>query len=410
MYRSLDFKQPGLGRFRDDSLFDCRHDILRNLAIISQITFELSNARFPPCHGLKAHGAVCNPLDCIVLQDVILRQTRDQLFNEVAAHVLLLTSALCVTLLALVVIMHGSVLPGARYTDHVGAAIAAEQLPCKQIFSVCRPPPGGLFLICELFLHGCENLLFQNRRYSVLNHNARVTIDADVIVILQHDMEAVLIPLSAELRVDTALVERAGNLSNRHVFQNTVEYLTDNGCFIRRDGIFALLAFDVAEREHTVHLAFVGVVHHATLDVLAHVLGIELIHVHHCPQRKAACGGVAKFLFGVQRLDSEQIKPGLILQSVQHIAGNTVALVGNDDLKLPLLCVPHHALEIRAPIGAARHGLIRIDSDDSDSVLCGEVAAFGDLLFDAFFFLVVGGIAGIDHADLFSRLVFIFLR
>ena len=230
-----------------------------------------------------------------------------------------------------------------------------------------------------------------------------MAIDADVIVILQHDMEAVLIPLAAELRADTALVERAGNLSNRHVFQNTVEYLTDNGCFIRRDGIFALLAFDVAEREHTVHLAFVGVVHHATLDVLAHVLGIELIHVHHCPQRKAACGGVAEFLFGVQRLDSEQIKPGLILQSVQHIAGNTVALVGNDDLKLPLLCVPHHALEIRAPIGAARHGLIRIDSDDSDSVLCGEVAAFGDLLFDAFFFLVVGGIAGIDHADLFSR-------
>ena len=171
MYRPLDFKQPGLGRFRDDSLFDCRHDILRNLAIISQIAFELSNARFPPRHGLKAHGAVCNPLDCIVLQDVILRQTRDQLFNEVAAHVLLLTSARCVTLLALVVIMHGSVLPGARYADHVGAAIATEQLPCKQIFSVCRPPPGGLFLVRKLFLHGLEDLLIQNRRDSIFNNN-----------------------------------------------------------------------------------------------------------------------------------------------------------------------------------------------------------------------------------------------
>ena len=110
-------------------------------------------------------------------------------------------------LLALVVIMHGSVLPRTGHADHVGAAIAAEQFPSKQIFSVCRPPPGGLFLICELFLHGCENLPFQNRWYAILDHNAGVTVNADVVVILQHDMEAVLVPLASKHCADTALIK-----------------------------------------------------------------------------------------------------------------------------------------------------------------------------------------------------------
>ena len=47
------------------------------------------------------------------------------------------------------------------------------------------------------------------------------------------------------------------------------------------------------------HHAIRGVVIQAALDVLGHVLGIELVDIHHRPQRKATCGGVAKFLFGI---------------------------------------------------------------------------------------------------------------
>jgi len=69
---------------------------------------------------------------------------------------------------------------------------------------------------------------------------------------------------------------------------------------------------------------------------------------------------------------------------------------------LPLLSITHHALKIRAPIRAARHGLVSVNADDADSVLRSEIGTLSNLLLDAFLLLAMGRIAGIDYANLFS--------
>ena len=112
-------------------------------------------------------------------------------------------------------------------------------------------------------------------------------------------MKAVLIPVAPQLRPYSALVERTRDLCKRNVFKNAVINLSDNSSFISGDGILPILALNIAEREHSVHLALCSIIHHPALDVLAHVFGIELVDIHHRPQRKATCGGVAKFLFGI---------------------------------------------------------------------------------------------------------------
>ena len=165
------------------------------------------------------------------------------------------------------------------------------------------------------------------------------------------------------LRGEASGVELVCDGDQRFSGEYLIVNLSDELGFLRLDGIPPIRAFDIAERDRTVHLAGLGVVPHTAPDVLGHVLGVELIDVHHRAEGEAAGCGVPKLLLGIERPDAEQVQLCFVLKSLQHVPGDTVALVGDDDTELLLLRVPHHLLELRPLVRSAGEGLVRIHPD-----------------------------------------------
>lgn len=137
-------------------------------------------------------------------------------------------------------------------------------------------------------------------------------------------------------------------------------------------------------------------IHHAPHDVLSHVLGIEVVDVHHIAEGKAAGGGVDEILLGVEATDAYIPEPGIVYHSVQHISAHAVRLSGYDILEFALCGIPHHALEIGTSVCLAGYGFIRIYPHNMEVVRICEFLALLNLLLNAGLPLVVGAVPGVN--------------
>ena len=175
-----------------------------------------------------------------------------------------------------------------------------------------------------MLLHRVEYLLIQNGRYAVLLHDAGVTVDPDVIVIRQDAVKAVLVPPVALLCFQAAAVQLVRNVDEGHAIEHHGVDLPHQVGLFRLDGILPVLALHIAQRQRSVHLAGLGVVPHTAPDVLGHILGVELIHIHHGAEGEAPGRGGPELLFGIERLYAEHIQLRLILEGLQHVPGDAV--------------------------------------------------------------------------------------
>ncbi len=202
--------------------------------------------------------------------------------------------------------MQLSALAGTRYANHRRLAVPAEQFPRQKIFPVFSAP--SLDRRCLLFhdiLHGIKHLLVDDRRHTILDANLIVCVYADIPLIGQKPMERASSPRLSQLCANPPGIEivRYDRIHFAAVYP--MEYLADDGRGIFVDGILPVAALLVPEWQRGNHLALHRTVQQSTPDVLCHVLGVELVDVHHRAQGESAGSVVAELLLGVHDANTE---------------------------------------------------------------------------------------------------------
>ena len=204
-----------------------------------------------------------------------------------------------------------------------------------------------------------------------------------------------------------------GNLSGIQIVRDggigftrgdALEYLPDNGGLVLVDLILAISALAVAERDHGDNLALHGCIHQAALDVLGHVLAVELVDVHHGAQGEASSGVVTKFFFRIYHAHAHLRKFILIGERMEHIAGNTVRFIGEHHAELSGLSVSQHLLKLWALVVPSAQRAIGVDFDNPQVVRPGILPALLDLLLNGSVVLHMGGIACVDRRVLLRQL------
>lgn len=212
---------------------------------------------------------------------------------------------------------------GAGDADHKRLAVTAIELASQKIVGAVPLPALRIFLCFQSLLHGVKHLLGDDRRDAVFSNNARVTVGANVVIVLQEPVKTALVPWISQTCPQTSAVQIGGDAGECLLVQEPFEYLPDDCC---RCFVDCIIASDIliAERQSTIDLAISGVVCHTTANVLGHVLGIKLVDVHHGTQSEPACGCVAEFLFCVEGADPIGFQPVLVAERIEHITCDTV--------------------------------------------------------------------------------------
>ena len=150
------------------------------------------------------------------------------------------------------------------------------------------------------------------------------------------------------------------------------------------------------------HHAIRGVVIQAALDVLGHVLGIELVDIHHRTGGEASSRSIVEILLHIENANAQILKPSFVDQSLQHIAPHAVRLPRDYIAELPFCGVSHHALEVTALVGAAGNGAVGIGVNDPDAILRRQLVALFKLLLYGNILLVVTAVPPVENARLFD--------
>ena len=150
------------------------------------------------------------------------------------------------------------------------------------------------------------------------------------------------------------------------------------------------------------HHAICGVVVQTALDVLGHVLGIELVDIHHRAGSEASGRSIVEILLHIENTDTQLLKPCFVDKSFQHIAAYTVGLPRKHIAELPFCGIGHHTLKIHPLVCATGNGTVGIGVDDPDAILRRQLIAFLKLLFNADVFLVVAAVPTVENAWLFD--------
>ncbi len=394
----LQLQQAGACGGGDDPLLDRGDDVSRRLSGGGELTLHGDDLRVAAGFPTVRDHVLRDPLDHIVAQDIVTGQLGDALLDLILFYVMLFAAAAVAAAVAGVIVIQRAAFPGAGSADHIGSAIPAAELPGKQIIGIALPFRLRCFSNLQFFLHSPKRLLFDDGRDPVFLYDPGIVIRSDVVVVAQQTVKAVFVPHASVARADAACVQVGGDGGKCFAAQVTAVDLAHDGGGRLVDGVESVDIL-IPERQTAVDPAIGSIVGHAAADILCHVFGIELVHVHHRAQGKAACGSVAEFLLRIHGADAVGVQLAFVAQGVEHVAGDAVRLVGDDHLKFPLFRVAHHTLKGGALIGAAADGLVRVHFDDIDIVRLRKRGAFFDLLLDAFFALAVRTEAGVDHAD-----------
>src|SRR5699024_5853566 len=89
---------------------------------------------------------------------------------------------------------------------------------------------------------------------------------------------------------------------------------------------------------------------------------------------------------------------GLVAGAVVAVAGKPVQLPNDNHIEQALAAVLNHVLKFRAVVGLGGKGPVNVVAQDGNTVLLGKGGTLPDLSFYAFFPLVIGGIAGVNHS------------
>ena len=243
-------------------------------------------------------------MDNLVLHDVLLGGLGYLLLDPVPAYCLFAAGLFLALGLAIVIVVLGRGLAGAGHSHHKAPAVAAEQFSRQEVVAVLPVPPLGVLFRFQLLLHRIEQLLSHDGRHSVLHPVPGVLIHPDIPLVDEYPVKAPFVPEIAGPGLYPAAVEIVADVNQQIPRIEPLEDLPYYLSLFRLDLIAPISAPLVPIREGAVDHALLGVVHHAPHNVLGHVLGVELVDVHHIAEGKAASGGVVEVLLGVETADS----------------------------------------------------------------------------------------------------------
>ena len=277
--------------------------------------------------------------------------------------------------------------------------MTTKEFAGQQIVTVDTMPAAGILFHLQHLLHLVEKRIADNAWDGALYTNIAVNINPAIAFVYQKPVEAAAAPRFSDAGSQTPGVEIPDDIYERFAGGHPAIDFADNlvlrGIKLKRQIGSSLVAIG----EQAVCLCLHGIVQQPAPDILRHILGVKLVHVHHAAQSKPPGGGIVKVLCGIENPDAELIKPGLVHHGLQHIAANPVRLPGNDELEATLLGVPHHLLEGWPPVGFAADGPVGIGVYDGKPHLGGVLHALGHLLLNAGIFLRMAAIPGIDNTD-----------
>lgn len=320
----LQLDQPLLGGGGDDALLDSGHHILYRLFYPVQLLLRRQQHGVLAVELQEVVVAVHQPLDNLVLHDVLLGGLGYLLLDPVPAHRLFAAGLFLALGLAVVVVVLGRGLAGTRHSHHKAPTVAAEQFPRQEIVAILPVPPLGVLFRFQLLLHRIEQLLSHDGRHSVLHPVPGVLIHPDIPLVDEYPVKAPFVPEVPGPGLYPPAVEVIADVNQQIPRIEPLEDLPDYLSLFRLDLIPPIIAPPVPIREGPVDHALLGIVHHAPHDILGHVLGVELVDVHHIAEGKAAGGGVVEILLGVEAADTHVSEPGVVHHSVQHIAPHAV--------------------------------------------------------------------------------------
>ena len=129
------------------------------------------------------------------------------------------------------------------------------------------------------------------------------------------------------------IIEGAADPGGRIAGTVKIKNVADNGGLIRLNGIAAIRAAGVAEDAGAVIQAAVGIVHHASGDLLRQLAGLPLCGgLQHTFQENTG-GTFRNWFHCINDMDTEPAELALIDRGIFTVASEAVHLPGNNGIK-----------------------------------------------------------------------------
>ena len=364
---------------------------------LPQLLFVEGQVDILPVLQVHQHGH--NGFDHLVVHHHLHGLIDDQILDPFLADRLFVAlGALFLHRHTLVVAVDISRVTGAALAAEVGPAVAAEQLSCQQIVVLGLVACRGFLVLRQPLLHPVKKVFRDKGGNAVRHHNVPVDVLPDVAAVAQKVLDAVISQILAPRVLHTPFVEPVPDLRHSSPFVISLERFAHKGSG-QRIGLETLVAVDlIPDRQGAaVVLGFQSVFRHAPDYLFGQVGGVVLgIPLQHALQNDAL-GPVGNDLGGGHHLDPVLFQSGFIPGTVVAVPGKPVQFPDDDHIKQALAAVLDHVLKFRAVVGLGGEGPVYVVAQDGDTVLLGKGGTLPDLALDAFFSLVVRGIAGVDY-------------
>ena len=286
----------------------------------------------------------------------------------------------------------------AAVAGHHLAAVAAKELGRQQVFFPPSAAGRCRLVLVQDALYPLKQLVLDDARHPARRFRIFVDVIADVPLVPQKAVQAVLVERLAQRGFDLLAVEIGNDLGDGLAAGVQLENLPHRVGSLRVDMKPPLLVHIVAEAGiATVGQALFRVDVHTPADFLGQLRRVVFGHTLQHALHQNPAGIVADVLPRGDHPDAVLFQLGLIDGAVVAVASETVQLIDKDGLKGVSVAVGDHALEVRAAVRRAALRPINVFADHRMSVVLCVVIAGLKLSLNGLFRLTVAGIAGIDH-------------
>ena len=247
-------------------------------------------------------------------------------------------------------------------------------------------------------LYPLKKLVLNDAGHTVRRFRILVDVIADVPLVPQKPVQAVLVKLLALGGLDLLCVEIFCDFSDRLSAGVHLENLPDNSSALWVNMEAAFLVHIVAKaRIAPIAQTLFSVDVHAPPYLLGQLRRVVFGHALQHALHQNAAGVVADVLPCGDHPNTVLFQLGLVDGAVIAVPGEAVKLIDQHTLKNVLVAVGNHALELGPAVRRAALRPVDVFANHDMSVVLGELVAGLKLALDGLFCLAVAGIAGVNH-------------
>ena len=328
------------------------------------------------------------PLDDLVRLQHLHRPLNDERLDLLLVRLLLVAEVLS-RAIADVIAVGLSRLTRTRVRRHHRPAVTAKEVRREQIVVVLAVGGRRDGMLLYRALHFLKQFLGDERRHGVLEDDARVAVFAEIDAVGERVEHAVV---GDGLAVGTAhlfCLQIVVNLLGGIAVRAHLEHLLHDGGGSLIDFKFMVDDLIAEGNRAAVPLALEGILLEPTLDVLREVGRIEFSHALEEAFEDDALGSVGDVLFGGDDAHAVLAEGVAVEGAIVTVAGKSIQLPDEDDVKEFLRAVLDHALEVGAIVRLCGKRPVYVLPDDLQFVIFGILRALPDLPLDALLPLII---------------------